>query len=189
MRPPKVEDQQLLEGLMGVLRSKGYDGASLNELAGSSGLKKASLYHRFPGGKKEITSAVLKHVDQWLDQNLKRILMDDSLSPTHRLAEATKNIEALYDHGNATCILRALSMDSGVVMFEQELKQSIQKWIDGFDVLGQAYGYSAEESRQKALQVITNVQGSLVVSKAMGSNEPFKQAMEFILSLYKVSKK
>ena len=70
MRPQKVEDQALLLGLMAVLSAKGYDGASLNELAESSGLQKASLYHRFPAGKKEITSAVLNYVNEWVKKNI-----------------------------------------------------------------------------------------------------------------------
>ena len=48
MRPQKVQDTEMLQGLMAVLRSRGYDGASLKELSDSTGLKKASLYHRFP---------------------------------------------------------------------------------------------------------------------------------------------
>jgi len=56
MRPQKVNNTELVKGLLNVFRSKGYDGASLNDLAVASGLQKASLYHRFPNGKKEIAA-------------------------------------------------------------------------------------------------------------------------------------
>lgn len=189
MRPPKVESSELLAGLMTVLRSKGYDGASLNELASASGLKKASLYHRFPGGKQEITAAVLQYVGDWLETNLKQVLLNEDASPAQRLAKAIANIEALYDQGKQTCIIRALSMDSGVDMFAQELKQGIDQWIEGFSTLGRAFGYSDQEAQQKAWEVITNIQGSLVVSKAIGSTEPFAQAIGRIWALYGMSQK
>lgn len=188
MRPPKVESNELLAGLMTVLRSKGYDGASLNELANASGLKKASLYHRFPGGKQEITAAVLQYVGNWLETNLKQVLLDKDTSPAQRLAKAIVNIEALYDQGNQTCIIRALSMGSSVDMFAQELKQGVDQWIESFSTLGRAFGYTEAEAQQKAWQVITNIQGSLVVSKAIGSTKPFAQAIGFIWSLYGMSK-
>lgn len=189
MRPPKVEEEELLKGLMSVLRSKGYDGASLNELAGSSGLKKASLYHRFPGGKKEITTAVLQYVNEWFATNIENILLNQDLPPAKRLVKVVESINYLYEKGKQTCLLRALSMDTGITLFAEELKQSMQKWIDNFSTLGLAFGYAPDIAQQKAVQVITNIQGSLVVSKALGNAHPFEQAMDEILRLYKVSRK
>jgi len=54
MRPKKVLDETILKGLAEVFRSKGYEGASLKDLSEATGLKKASLYHRFPNGKSEM---------------------------------------------------------------------------------------------------------------------------------------
>ncbi|OJJ15205.1 TetR family transcriptional regulator [marine bacterium AO1-C] len=186
MRPPKVEDQQLLEGLMGVLRSKGYDGASLNDLASSSGLKKASLYHRFPGGKKEIAGAVLQYVSEWIDSHIKQILFNKDLPPAERLGKAIQNIDALYDRGNEICIIRALSMDTGITLFAEQLKQGTTQWIESFKSLGLDMGFTEAEAQKKALQVIINVQGGLVVSKAMGDNAPFEHALKGILEMYQL---
>ena len=54
MRPQKVQDIEIIESLVKTFRSNGYEGTSLAELAKSTGLKKASLYHRFPDGKQEM---------------------------------------------------------------------------------------------------------------------------------------
>jgi len=63
MRPQKVIDSDILKGLTKVFRSKGYEGANLSELAQATNLKKASLYHRFPGGKQEMAVTVLTHIE------------------------------------------------------------------------------------------------------------------------------
>jgi len=110
MRPQKIDDQTLLSGLMTVLSAKGYDGASLNDLAASSGLQKASLYHRFPGGKKDITLAVLQFVDRWIKINIVKNLNDQSKLPADRLLIGLEKINELYNEGRTTCILRALSL-------------------------------------------------------------------------------
>ena len=51
MRPSKISDEKVFQGLSDVFRRKGYDGASYSDLMKATGLVKASLYHRFPGGK------------------------------------------------------------------------------------------------------------------------------------------
>ena len=184
MRPQKIEDQPLLEGLMSVLRSKGYDGSSLNELAESSGLQKASLYHRFPGGKKEITSSVLSYANKWIYENIYSLLSNQSIAPDERLMQVIDNINVLYKHGEAVCILRALSLDTGIKLFGDEIKESMQYWIAGFSALGEAFGFSEEVARNKAFQVLINIQGSLVVAKGLNSPETFQSALANIRTMY-----
>ena len=184
MRPLKIEDQPLLEGLMSVLRSKGYDGSSLNELAGSSGLQKASLYHRFPGGKKEITFAVLNYANAWVHKNIYQLLSDQFVAPDERLAQVINKINILYDQGEAVCILRALSLDTGIDLFGDKIKESMQYWVAGFSALGVAFGFSEEVARNKAFQVLINIQGSLVVAKGLNSPETFQSALANIRTMY-----
>ena len=59
MASPKVHDEKLIERLTSVFRIYGYEGASLSRIAEATGLQRASLYHRFPGGKEEMAEAVL----------------------------------------------------------------------------------------------------------------------------------
>lgn len=184
MRPQKIDDQTLLSGLMTVLSTKGYDGASLNDLAASSGLQKASLYHRFPGGKKDIALAVLDFVGKWIANNIVEPLKDSGTSPTDRLHNAIEKIDELYNEGKSTCLLRALSMDSGMHLFSTELKDAAQDWIDSFYQLGIDFGMAEDEALQTAYKVLINVQGSLVVSKMLEDNQVFKNSLQEIVALY-----
>jgi AcrR family transcriptional regulator len=184
MRPQKVEDYTLLNRLLTVLRAKGYDGSSLNDLAGSSGLQKASLYHRFPKGKEEITLAVLNHLKEWIEQNIYKLLTDKTLSTEDRLKTVIKNISAVYNNGDSVCLLRSLSMDSGVKIFGEQIKESMQLWIKGFSNLGIDCGQSKEVAKERALQVLVAIQGSLIVSKGMGSTSSFKTALKSIETMY-----
>ncbi|MBF2707732.1 TetR/AcrR family transcriptional regulator [Flavobacterium soyangense] len=186
MRPQKVEDKALLIGLMSVLSSKGYDGSSLNELAESSGLQKASLYHRFPAGKKEITSAVLNYVNEWIHKNIYLLLINQSITPAERLNEAIKNINNLYNDGESICILRSLSMNTGIEIFGEQIKETMQLWINGFTAFGKDCGYEDAVAQEKAYQVLVNIQGSLIVSKGLNSTNPYKAALKSIQDMYKL---
>ncbi|MDH7447963.1 TetR/AcrR family transcriptional regulator [Aquimarina sp. 2201CG14-23] len=184
MRPVKVEDKQLIEGLNQVFRTKGYEGASLNELAEGAGLKKASLYHRFPEGKKEIGLAVLSYSSDWLQKNLYSILADQSISPKSRLELVVVKISELYDYGNETCVLRALSMETGMQIFGEEIKNEMTRWIASFAALGLDFGFSKEKASKIARQGLINIQGSLVVANAMSDNTLFIDALDNIKELY-----
>ena len=48
-----IDQEQLIEIITEVFIDKGSEGATLTELSRATGLKKASLYYHYPGGKKE----------------------------------------------------------------------------------------------------------------------------------------
>ena len=184
MRPQKVDELTLLKGMMSVLRTKGYDGASLNELAAASGLQKASLYHRFPGGKKEIAAAVLDYVGHWIHENIYELLSNEEIEPSERLDRVIQNIDKLYDQGKDVCIFRSLSMDTGSALFGEQIKKSMGEWIEGFKKLGISFGWEEALAENVAYETLVQVQGSLVVSKGMSTVAPFQKALEAIRKMY-----
>jgi AcrR family transcriptional regulator len=177
MRPQKVDNEQVMTGLMSVLRARGYDGASMNDLASATGLKKASLYHRFPGGKKEIVDAVLSYTSQWSQTHVYAVLTNQSKAPELRLKKALNNINTLYNGGEAICMLRALSMDSSMPLFGDQIASHIQLWIEAFTKLGLDFGYKEQKAKKLAMETLVRIQGSLVLSKALNTTEPFRQSL------------
>lgn len=185
MRPKKIEDKELIFNLMSVLRKKGYEGTTLNQLADAVHLNKASLYHRFPGGKKEIADAALDFTHEWVKKHIYQLLSKSSLAPKERLDLVLKTIgEDLYNNGNDTCILRALSIDDSQGMFSNKIKCSMTTWINAFTLLGKDFGLSEEKAMANAVQVLVQIQGGLVVSEGLGSLEPFKNVFQSLKSMY-----
>lgn len=184
MRPQKIEDTELLIRLMDVFRSKGYEGSSLNDLAASAGLKKASLYHRFPGGKEEIATAVLAYTTIWGETHIEGILRDSTIPVRQRLDKVLNNIDALYAQGTKACILRALSMETGIPSLGDLIQVTINKWVEGFSQLAEDIGFTPKEAKQKAIQTLINIQGSLIISKGLNDTKVFKNVLESIRTLY-----
>ena len=174
----------MLNGLMSVFRAKGYDGASLNELAEATGLKKASLYHRFPGGKKEMTDAVLDFMESWVHGQIYAILTDTEKHPVQRLDEALNNLSTVYNGGKEVCLYRSLSMDTGMALFGEKIEQGINHWLAAFIALGKAQKFDDAKAEAFAKQAFIEVQGSLVLSKAMDTTEPFEHTLKAIKEQY-----
>lgn len=184
MRPQKVEHKKLMEGLLLVLRAKGYDGASLSDLATATGLKKASLYHRFPGGKQQMTEAVLEYVAQWVDHNVFAVLTDQQRPAHDRLQAALQSIDALYHRGKSICIFRALSTHTGLELFGQQIRTGMQKYIEAFTRLGTDLQLTTEQAQQAATQTLIDIQGALIVSKGLQQQELFGKTLEQISQRY-----
>lgn len=184
MRPQKVLDQDVLTALTKVFRAKGFEGASLKEIAEETGLKKASLYHRFPDGKKQMAEAVLDHIGEWVDKNILKVLTDKNLNPTERLNQGIENIRILYNGGSESCILRTLSMEVGIKMFGEQIKTGMELWITHFEDLGIAYGQSATEAKRNAVQNLIDIQGSLIVSEGLNDLNIFESTLNIMANRY-----
>jgi len=186
MRPQKVSDQQLIERMLVVLRSKGYDGSSLNELALAGGLKKASLYHRFPGGKEELAKSVLDSYAAYLEQNVFKVLAKSKVKPKKRLKKALGNIRILYNEGARNCLYRALSMESGLALYGEQIAMNCNQWIRAFTILGRDMGFKKKKAKRLALDGLLKVQGSLVLANIFNDPKPFQDVLEEITSEYGV---
>ncbi|WP_417361634.1 TetR/AcrR family transcriptional regulator [Galbibacter sp.] len=184
MRPQKALDKEVISGLTKVFSSKGYEGASLQDLANASGLKKASLYHRFPEGKREMADAVLGHLHTWVQENVFDILNDTQTKPELRLRTAIENIGVLYDGGSRTCIFRALSMEAGIELFGEQIESGMKAWVTGFEKIGLELKRSPEQAKEYALQTLIDIQGSLILVRGLGNTGIFEKTLMNILNRY-----
>jgi len=184
MRPQKILDKDLIIGLAKTFRAKGYEGTSLNEIAEATGLKKASLYHRFPNGKKEMAECVLNHIGNWVEDNVFLALTETDSKPKQRLINGLSHIRTLYDEGNETCVFRAFSMQMGLELFEQQINDGMKEWISAFTQIGLALSLSPTKAGENAVQTLIEIQGSLIVTKGLNDIAVFDNTIKSIEKRY-----
>ena len=184
MRPQKIQDEDIMKSLVKTFRSKGYEGSSLTELAKNTGLKKASLYHRFPNGKEEMANAVLLYIEKWVEQHIFKSLLDESKAPIERLINGIEQIRNSYDKGKESCIFRALSIGQGLELFDLQIKNGMNKWLKTFKELGISFGLSIEEANKESLNTLIKIQGSLIVTKNMDDLTIFESTLNEIKNTY-----
>src|SRR5438128_10858981 len=109
MRPAKISDEKVFQGLSDVFRRKGYDGASYSDLMKATGLVKASLYHRFPGGKAEMVDRILSEVD--------------------RVRKIARRLREFYKSGQQWCLLDTVTLADSPSTREHA-RRSMEFWID-----------------------------------------------------------
>ena len=168
---------EVLGSLISVFRNHGFEGASLTRFTESSGLVKASLYHRFPLGKEQMALAALTEVD--------RIFATYVLAPVdfegdllRRLKLVTARLDEFYEGGTQACLLETLSGAGTPPSVRAHVKNTLDFWVAKFMQLSREAGIPAKEARIRAEGAVAAIEGALVVSRAQESNKEFKRSLE-----------
>lgn len=183
MRTQKVNQENVDQKLFETFSELGYDGASMELLSQATGLKKASLYHRFPKGKQEMAQHVLQIVEAWIQKNIVSVAGNNKIKPETRLKKAITSINELYNGGANNCLLRTLSIGTDADAFKQNVSNCFNLLADGFTGIAVDLGSSLDAAKKKAKQVNLLVQGSLVLAGATGDKTYFTDSLTQIPAL------
>ncbi|MBN2815343.1 MAG: TetR/AcrR family transcriptional regulator [Campylobacterales bacterium] len=183
-RTSSISKEMLVTSLAVVFRRHGYEGASMAELSKETGLQKASLYHRFPGGKEEMANAVLDYVNNVVEENIVKPLDNPEITPSEKTAILIKNLEIIYNGGNNSCLYNVLSYPvSEKSPFADTIKRAFNTLSTTISKLLQEYGVDVESADAKASTILMLLQGSLVLCRGTDSTKPFEDAIQQIKNM------
>jgi TetR/AcrR family transcriptional regulator, lmrAB and yxaGH operons repressor len=176
MALPRIDDAELAQKLAIVFRKGGYEGASLALISKETGLEKASLYHRFPGGKDEMVSAALAQVDGWFAAAVIAPLAGQG-EPAEKLRLAQRGLRDFYQDGEMPCALDTLSLPPATACVREGLRNSYAAWVEAFGGLAREAGSSPSAAKRRAQRAVGLIEGALVISRVTGDTKPFRQAI------------
>ena len=171
-RPQRLSDERLVDCLAGAFRRSGYEGASLSELAATTGLAKAALYHRFPGGKAEMAEAVEAAVGAvFAARGIAPLTA--SAAASERLRLMADGLMSFYAEGRHACLVEIFSIAATPEPVRQRLRAGVAAWIDALTTTLSDGGLDAREAARRAEDTVIRVQGALVVSRALDDRRHF----------------
>lgn len=177
-----VSDEVFLENALDMFRTRGYEGVSLSQLSAASGLEKASVFYRFPGGKNEVVMAVVKRVADWFEVNVFAPLKAEG-SPHERVAIVAHALRAYYRDGTRPCVTDVLSIDGGTEELATALRVALQAWLRAFTDIAKESGVPLPLARARAEEAIVKIEGSLVLARVLGDNAPFLKVIKQLPAL------
>lgn len=180
-----ITDEEFLAKALDLFRTCGFEGVSLKQLADATGLEKASLYYRYPGGKDEIVMAVAKDVVTWFEKNVFEPL-GGSGSTRKRVAFVVERLREFYLNGTKSCITDVLSIPGGAEELKTALKGAMQSWLNAFTDVAKESGLSPATARARAEEAIVRFEGSLVVARVLGDNSAFERVLKQLPELLTV---
>lgn len=172
-RRQTIDDAEVIARLSQVFRDAGYGGASLSLLADAAGLKKASLYHRFPGGKEQMAREVIGGALTWYQAHVVDVLNGPGL-PAERVAQVAANLDVFHAKGQKACLFNMLAApraEDGP--FTEAIHGAFTSMISAFAKVARDGGADAATARVRAHKVVMLLQGALVVTRGLQSPQPF----------------
>ncbi len=171
--------------LVKVFQHYGYEGATLARISAATELGKASLYHHFPQGKKEMAEAVLEYATQWFQANVLAPLHQE-VEPIERLQAMNQSLRHFYDHGQDACLLALFTLGEADNLFHDQVQQALNLWIrDLSQVLIEA-GVSSEEAQRRAEEAVMQIQGALVLTRGLNNTALFERTLQTLpVTLFK----
>jgi AcrR family transcriptional regulator len=181
-----VSDEAFLASALELFRTYGFEGVSLKRLADATGLEKASLYYRYPGGKDEIAMAVAKHVVAWFQANVFEPLAGDG-SPHKRASLVAERLRQFYSGGSKACLMDVLSIPTCSPELQLALRAAMQAWVSAFAQVAKESGLGAAAARTRAEEAIGRIEGSLVLARVLGDNAGFERVLKSLPNLLTVA--
>ncbi|WP_373476928.1 TetR/AcrR family transcriptional regulator [Sphingorhabdus sp.] len=173
-RPQLIDDAALIERLSHTFRAFGYEGASLTRLAKSAGMQKPSLYHRFPHGKRQMAEEVLTAARGWYVAHVFGPLARDG-SPAERIAAVAQALDTFYEGGKQGCLLNLMAQPPGEDSpFAGPIREMFAALIDAFAAVAREAGLKPADAAEHAGRTVALLHGSLVLSRGLNSNAPFR---------------
>ncbi len=168
-----------MDRLIEVFRQEGFEGASLARLQDASGLKRSSLYHRFPAGKNDMACAVVAEVTNRFGTTiLAAASTDEPLED--RINEIGRNLVSFYDDGHLPCLLDTMSIGQPAGDLADLLEQAMTTWISVLAGLSRDAGHSRSDAQVRATDAVASIQGALVVARTTNNHNAFERAIALL---------
>lgn len=176
MAPRLVSDEQLMEGLTDLFRERGFEASSLEDIATATGLRRSSLYHRFPGGKQQMATEVVGQVRAGLTDTVLAPLSGPG-SLRDRVSAVGRLLERFYEGGAKNCLLESFSLGDPGPDASALLRDSADAWIEAFADVAHQSGARRPEARARAQDALASIEGALVVARVTGDTTSFARAI------------
>lgn len=167
---------ELLPALGEVFREHGYEGASLAAITARTGLGKGSLYHFFPGGKEEMAAAVLAEIDAWFEREVFAPLRRPN-DPAGAVAAMFGAVDSYFRSGRRICLVGAFALGDARDRFADAVRSYFAAWCDALTAALRRTGRKPAAARALAEDVVTGIQGALVLARAVEDHAVFARAL------------
>ncbi|MEJ2089095.1 MAG: TetR/AcrR family transcriptional regulator [Gammaproteobacteria bacterium] len=171
--PRSQSKQTLLAALRPVFADRGYEGATLSQLAAATGLGKASLYHHFPGGKAEMAAILLRESVAELER-VAFARLSSGRPPAQRLADFVDGFRDYVQDGEGRCLIVVMGQGAAEAHGETVARQYAD-WLRRLAATFEETGIGAKKAERRASELLAGLYGHLQLAAVTRSPDLFKR--------------
>ncbi|KXV21825.1 TetR/AcrR family transcriptional regulator [Gluconobacter japonicus] len=166
----------VLQAIAEVFRRYGYEGASLSRLTTATGLGKGSLYNFFPHGKEQMGTEVLAHIQRWFEAEI-FVPLKVTENPSAGIESMFRSTEQYFQSGQRICLMGLMALD-GDTPFGTQIQAYFSDWQTALASAIYKSGKPREDAIDLAEEIVSGIQGALVLAHAQSDAEIFLRRMQ-----------
>ena len=174
-----INDDVLTSVVFEAFRKHGYEGATISLLSSETGLKKSSLYHRFPAGKDDMARAAVTYVQIQIQQQMIIPLLNKNVAPEVRFSTMIAAARQFFVDGTKNCLLNVLSLGDVKPAIQQQLNAVYDAYLYALEKLAQEVGMNAHEAKLWGERFLIFLEGALVIQRLTKNKEMFIQQLQY----------
>jgi TetR/AcrR family transcriptional regulator, lmrAB and yxaGH operons repressor len=177
---------RMIEAAIVLMRRTGVSGAGINEIVKESGAPKGSMYHFFPGGKREILATSLEiyagRIVAFLDDTLARGKTPEAKVKALLKAFA-RRVEGFDFRQSCAAGCVSLDLDEDSEVIRQAAKAAFDAYVAAIE---RHFDFgSPRATRSFASLLLTAIEGAYIRARAERSSQAFVEAAEWLAPLAK----
>ena len=154
-----------------LFRRQGYAATGLNQILDDAGVKAGSLYHHFPGGKQELAAAVVESTGAEIERVLRAALAGDA--PVTLVVDRWLDMLAagLAADCRDGCPVEPIATESvhASELVRRAAARAFDSWCAALADRLIADGWDGAQADERALAVVSIIEGALVLSRTSGN--------------------
>jgi AcrR family transcriptional regulator len=169
-----------------LFRRHGYNGTSLKQVTAAAAAPTGSLYHFFPGGKDELTLAVITTSGETYRQ-LFELIADAATDPANAVTEFFEGAARVLEETDFIdpCPIGTIARE--VASTNDALRQATERvftsWIGAAASRFEAQGMQRDDADQLATMIVAALEGGFVLARARRDSEPLRTASRYMRRL------
>ena len=169
---------KLLDAAEHLTQTRGFNGFSYLDLADEIGIKTSSIHYHFKT-KADLASAMVERIHEVHGESFDAIDRDVK-TPEKRLLAVVEVFQA-YVRDEKFCLCGMLSVELESV--SSEVRTQLQKYFDAFRawLAKQFKEMERRDAKQRALEFLSTLEGSLLIARVEGDPKIIRQAMKGFL--------
>lgn len=172
----KDTKQRMVETAAGLLQAGGQSAAAFTEVLAASGAARGAIYHHFPGGKTELARDAVEWTGRRVRAELAAIEASDPDAVVAGFLICVRPVVARATAG-MSCAVAAVTVESAQLqqILTDAVRNAFESWIDELEAQLCGAGASQPAARRTAMLMITFLEGTQILCRALGDMTPFDE--------------
>jgi TetR/AcrR family transcriptional repressor of lmrAB and yxaGH operons len=176
----------MIDATSQLLRRQGVGATGVQQVIDVSGAPRGSLYHHFPGGKHEMVAEAVQRSGQLGAERIEALgaTATGQREVVDRFIEEFEVSLKLSDFADGCPIATvALEVAGTPGAMSDAVARAFAAWIGAFSTLLERDGLDRQTADDLATDVLTHVEGAILLSKALRSTRPLELARRTVHTL------